>query len=217
MKKLLFAVSFVALCATASAAPITCTPAALGLNVLALNANPMPGCTGGGLLFDMFSVNSAPPGTTIFVSALGTGPIAFPAGFSLGFQITTPTPPVDTILQYRVSTVDGSLGIVGVDNAQNGVNTTIGEVVCDQAFVAGICATGHVIVNFSNPPVPNNAVQAFAARNQIFILKDISEPSTNSFISSFVNSQETNQVPEPASMALIGVGLLGLGLLRKRN
>ena len=124
--------------------------------------------------------------------------VSNPQGFSLGFQILTPTAPVDTILNYRVSTLDGSLSIVGVDNGQNGISTTIQEVVCDQAFSGGTCASGHVIANFSNPPTPNNTVVSLTGGgySQVFIMKDIAEPSTTSFISSFVNSHETsNAVP----------------------
>lgn len=184
------------------------------------------GCFGGGLLFDGFAVHSAPLGTNVYVSAIGTGSIIGSQGYSLGFQILTPTAPVDTILQYRVSTLNGSSSIIGVDNGQNGINTTIGELVCDQAFSAGgICATGHVIANFSNPPTPNNTLVLLSggARSQIFISKDIAEPTTNSFISSFVNSHqtggfnnETGTVPEPSTSLMFSFGILGMaGLARK--
>ena len=216
MKTLTLVLSLLALTTIASAAAVDCTlPApggAVGANVTSLTM----GCFGGGLLFDSFTVSSTPAGSSIFISAVGTAAVVSPQGFSLGFQITTPTPPVDTILQYRVSTLSGSASIVGVDNAQNGNNTTIGEVVCAVAFVSGICPTGQVIVNFSNPPTPNNTVVSFSPRNQIFILKDISEPTTNSFISSFVNSHETNIIPEPASALLLGLGLCAVaGISRK--
>src|SRR5437660_7044708 len=101
MRTWILVINLLALSTIASAAAVDCTlsaPAgAVGANVTSLSM----GCFGGGLLFDMFSVNSAPPGTSIFVSAIGTGSVVGPQGFSLGFQITTPTPPVDTILQYR--------------------------------------------------------------------------------------------------------------------
>jgi hypothetical protein len=217
MKTVILVVNLLALSTIASAAAVDCTLAtptgAIGANVTSLTM----GCFGGGLLFDMFAVDSAPPGTNIFVSALGTGPVASPQGFSLGFQILTPTAPVDTMFQYRVSTLNGAASIIGVDNGQNGINTTIGEVVCDQAFVGGICATGHVIANFSNPPTPNNTVvPLIGAQSQIFIMKDIAEPTRESFISSFVNSHETSTVPEPSTSLLLGFGLCGIaGLARK--
>ena len=195
-----------------NAAAIDCTTApAIGSNVLSLN--PM-GCFGGGLLFDTFSVSSAPPGTTVFLSAIGTGPVGSPQGFSLGFQITAPNPPVDTILQYRV-TAQAGFSIIDVDNAQNGVNTRIGEVVCSVAFVSGVCPTGNVLANFANPPT--TMPPAFAPQSVVYILKDVSEPSTNSFISSFVNSHETSGVPEPATLLLLGMGLVGIASLSRKT
>src|SRR5947209_13031924 len=103
--------------AISSAAPVPCLTA-VGSNVTTLAM----GCTLGPLLFDLFSVTSAPPGTTIFLSAIGT--VAANPNFSLGFQITTPAPPVDTIFTYRVSTLSGSPGISDVSNTHNGVSTT---------------------------------------------------------------------------------------------
>lgn len=152
MRNVALVVSFLALSTIAIAAPVDCSlPTAMGGAVGANVTSLTMGCFGGGLLFDSFSVNATPPGTNVFISAIGTGPVSGPQGFNLGFQITTSTPPVDTILQYHVSSLTGASTIIGVDNAHNGNNVTIGEVVCDQAFFGGTCATGHVLANFSIP------------------------------------------------------------------
>lgn len=206
MRMFLSLLGFSALCAVAVAAPVQCT------SVLGSNTNSLSmGCSLGGLLFDQFAVYSAPPGANIFLSAVGTGVAA--GGVNLGFQITTPAPPNDTIFQYRVSTLDGGPEVRGVDNFHNGAGgTRIGEVVCDQAFVAGICAAGHILANFANPPTTS---ATFAAQSQIYILKDISEPNENSFISNFINSHET---PEPSTALLLGLGLCGVAVCgRKRR
>ncbi len=204
MNKVILVLSLLASCTLAGAAPVDC------LTVLGSNTNTLVmGCSLGGLVFDQFSLTSAPLGSTIFLSALGTGVVS--GGVNLGFQITTPMPPVDTIFQYRVSTVDGSFQIDGVDNYHNGSgDTRIGEIVCDQAFVGGICF-GNVLANFANPPV---TAGRFSAQSQVFILKDISEPSANSFISNFVNSHET---PEPGTAMLIGAGLFGVAALARKR
>jgi hypothetical protein len=170
------------------------------------------GCTLGGLTFNNFSYSSAPAGSSVFLSALGTGIVN--GGVDLGFQLTTVTPPVDIMLFYSVS--NGGIGpsIVGVDNSQNGINTTIGELVCSVQFSSGICPSADVLANFSNPPTTS---ATFAPQSQVYIEKDISLPNGNSFISSFVNSQETSGVPEPASILLLGAGLVGIGLMSKRK
>lgn len=186
----------------ANASPVDCTTV-LNTNVLSIGS-----CSLNGLLFSQFLVNSTPTGSSIFLSAVGTGV----AGNStnLGFQITTPAPPSDTLFEYAVSTLSGAPGIIGVDNLQNGAGgTVIGELVCGTPFVAGICPTGSVLANFANPPT--NSAQ-FAPQPQVFILKDISLPISNSFISSFVNSVET---PEPGAALFTAIALSTLiGALR---
>lgn len=203
MRIAIFVLSVFVLGTHASAAPVDCM-SVLGSNTTSLSS----GCFLGGLLFDQFSVNSAPTGSNIFLSAVGTEVVA--GGVDLGFQITTPAPPADTIFQYRASTLDGGPRIDGVDLFHNGTDgTRIGEVVCDQAFVGGICADGHVLADFANPPITSGT---FSGQSQIFILKDIAEPTASSFVSNFVNSHET---PEPSTAPLIGAGLCGLAGLSR--
>jgi hypothetical protein len=86
------------------------------------------------MLFDQFAVNSTPPGSNIFLSAVGTGVVG--DSVNLGFQITTPAPPNDTLFQYRVSTLSGTPTITGVDNFQNGAGgVRISELVCAEPLV----------------------------------------------------------------------------------
>ena len=183
--------------------PALATPAGcntfFGTNVLA--ASLIPGCSFGNLVFDQFSVVSAPPGSTIFLSSIGSAVV--PSGVNLGFQITTPTPPVDTIFQYRITGYTN-----GVDNAHNASGSgKIQEIVCSVPFAGGICPTGFVLANFVNPPTN---IAFYAPQQVVYILKDISLPDTNSFISSFVNSAE---VPEPST---IGLALFGLAAISSR-
>lgn len=206
MKKLLCITAALTFsCVVASAAPVDC------LTVLNMDVTSLGECSLGGLLFDEFAVNSAPSGSTVFLSAVGTGVVG--ASVNLGFQITTPAPPVDTLFMYRVSTLSGAPAIVGVDNLHNGSgDTRIGEVVCATAFVGGVCPAGSVLANFANPP---ETLATFAGQSEIFILKDISVPTANSFISSFLNSHEA--VPEPGTTLLFALGLFSMaGIFRRR-
>jgi len=215
MKKIFSGIAFAvaAICLTSSAANalnVSCaTDAAIGLNVLAVGA-----CDLGGLTFSNFSV-APTPGSTVLLSSIGT------SGTSLGFQITTsynPGPPVvsaDTILQYMVT----GQGITGVDNENAGqVNAIIEEKVCNVAFTNGLCTGAGAILLADFTTGGNTANSAsFAAQSAIWILKDIQQNGSNAFISSFVNSHEVSGTPEPASLSMMGLGLLGLGLVGRRK
>jgi hypothetical protein len=175
------------------------------------------GCTIGNLLFDEFSVTSAPPGTTIFLSSTGTSIVT--GGVNLGFQITTPTPPVDTLFDYRVTALNNTI-INSVNTAHNGTgNTRIQELVCSVPLQGGICPNGDVLANFANPPDSN---ASFSPQGQIYVMQDISLSSSHDFISSYVSGNGTLQggaegtVPEPASAMLIGGGLIGIAALTRR-
>lgn len=187
----------------ASAAPVDCTTV-LNTNVLSIGA-----CSLNGLLFDQFLVNSVPSVSTIFLSSVGTGVVG--DSTNLGFQITTPTPPSDTLFEYRVSSLSGASTISGVDNLNNGSGgARIGELICAQPLVGGICPAGSVLADFANPP---DSLAQFAPQSVIFIEKDISLPAGNSFISSFVNSVE---MPEPATSFLAALGLFTIARRLRR-
>jgi hypothetical protein len=197
------------LAVSASAAPVDCTTV-FGSNVLALNPD---GCYLDGLVFDQFAVASAPPGGNVFLSSIGTQVSG--TWVNLGFQLTQPSSlPGDIILEYRVTAMNGAV-INGVDNAHNGIDVRIQEIVCSSALVAGGCPTGNVLANFANPPTPNSTLVPFADQTQVWIQKDIQFNTANAFISSFTNSHHV--VPEPATFAMLGGGLVMFALYRRRR
>jgi hypothetical protein len=210
--KLFFGIAVIlAISSFAMATPSTCDGLA-GTNVTTLSM----GCTYGNLLFSNFSVTSAPPGTTIFLSSIGT---SLSSGVNLGFQITTPLPPVDVLFNYTVAGLNGAT-INAVNNGHNGTgDTRIQELVCSVPLVNGVCPNSKVLANFVNPPISN---ATFSAQGQIYIMQDISLASRTDFISSYVNGQGATQggsqgtVPEPASATLIGGGLIGVAALTRR-
>jgi hypothetical protein len=216
MKKILsgIALAFAAVCMTSSLALATPTCIAdEGMDVTTIGS-----CTLGGLTFSSFTVNGVPnpPGTTIYLSSIGTQ--SGPGGeVDLGFQLATPwngttVTASDTVLMYSVT---GPGDIVGVNNLQSGgQGVVIQEIVCSVAFVSGNCSQTNQLANFSNPPTSSGT---FSAQSTIYILKDISQNGPNASISGFLNSVETSTVPEPATLSMMGLGLLGFGLMGRRR
>ena len=216
MRKIFSGIAFALAAACLTSSMSMATPIPVCTDVGTINTNvllmPMGSCTLGGLTFSSFSV-APTPGSTVILSSMGTG------GTSLGFQITTsydPGPPpvsADTILEYTVA----GANITGVDNQNGGqTNAIIEEKVCTNVFSsAGVCS-GTLLADFTTSGNSSNSV-TFAAQSTIYIFKDIQQNGANAFISSFVNSHEVSGVPEPASLSMMGLGLLGLGLVGRRK
>jgi hypothetical protein len=156
-------------------------------------------------------------GSTIGISSLLTNVTA--GEINLVFQINNA--PVtatsgDVILTYEVTG-----GIQGVDlllqatPGAGGGGVKITETACTVAFVGGACP-GTTLANYfatsTGNPASNSAT--FASTATVWIQKDISY--TNAAMSQFENSHATG-VPEPMTLSMMGLGLLGLGLIRRRQ
>jgi len=171
-----------------------------------------------GVLFSNFVVSASAgfTGSTIGISSLLTNVTA--GEINLVFQIANA--PItatngDVILTYEVTG-----GIQGVDmNFQatpgtGGGGVTITETACSSAFVGGRCS-GTTLANFfetSTGGVASGSA-AFAPTGDVWIQKDLTYE--NAKMSQFENSHAT--VPEPMTLSMMGLGLLGLGLMRRRQ
>lgn len=203
MKALRLVVVALMAVAVGSAAPL-CT---LGVgDVLTLNP---AGCSLGSMLFDNFSVSDNDAVTTYVVGING----AYSGGPNniLRFTISPSVPPaggVDIILGYRVS------ALVGVDVELGNFSglASVTEVACAVQPVAGICPAGSVLARIAATPGSPYAEAFFSPHSNVWIMKDINIPN-GATMSDFANS---HAIPEPVTLSLIGVGLLGLGLLRRR-
>lgn len=208
MKKILgcFALAFAAYCMSSS----TAVAATCAVNTEVLTAGFS--CTLGGLTFSNFSSNTTNP-LGIDIGAVDPGN---PVGISFNPNLPYGAPPVtDTYLQFKVTG-----GITGVSLSINGVaGSGVNENVCavQQSLVAmnlGTCSAGNILAaTFSaTPGNPNGAT--FALAQTAWIFKDI---QGGVGLLSEVNQGYASTVPEPMTLSMMGVGLLGLGVISRRR
>ena len=239
MKKLItLLILTMAFTMSAAAVPILCDSGIA--NVLDLNGGVPDdqGCTFGGKTFDQFSVSTTSPGGAQ-IGILDAVLRAIPGGMSVDLifsVITNPLvlipdvdDPIDILFGYRVRGTELS----GIDSA---IGTHTGSVsiienACAEEFAGVACGDLLASLAVSTPSLISNADEFSRLVDVFFVRKDIriglpielnitSAPliETHS-LSDFENSHHMNmnQVPEPASLLLLGSGLIGLAFLRRRK
>ena len=200
------AAAFWALPSKAMAVPICGEP-----NANVLDYNSVGGCTIDGLLFSDFAVDPI-PGSPNNLVAMGSGVVDGVVLFQLNPNLGLSTNLEDIHFFFKVSTLDGSASIFGVDLTVGGQGANIVESVCTGQWVLGIC-TGTLLTTLSADSGGFDD-GFFAPRSSIWVFKDIGVQGGTNAISSFTQSFH---VPDGAStLALLGLGLMGLGSLRRR-
>jgi hypothetical protein len=189
-------------------------------NVLAGNYS----CSLGGLTFDNFSAvpNWTPP-PSLVINIMGTS--NFTNGvvylnFNPNLWVDVGNPPLDVYFQFRVT---GSVN--QVDLRVLGTGAFISEYVCDdQGLDPNGGCWGDQLANLGNSS-GNPRVWAYFYQNQsyeegpIWVWKDInvhSTPGNPGMPGELSQFSQSFHVPEPLTLTLIGSGLLGFGLLRRR-
>lgn len=238
MKPLLVLVgTLFAMSATALATPIpTCVQNTLA-SYEALDATG--GCEINNLLFDNFSDMESSAGA----NQLNAGQITVTPDFTLldeGLQFTASwsvasPAAMDSAISFTVQTVNGADTLDDISLSATEVSTGNGLSGVIETYCVGSlkgagnhCPSTLDTISVSDPPGQNNGpvTQTYGLTNELSVTKDIDvssgfayngQPSTASISVVDNNYSQIGAVPEPISFVLVGAGLLGVGLMRRRS
>jgi len=211
MKKFLALLAFTVLSLTvASASQIPCTISGTTFNT-PVNGTTVVDC--GTLTFDTFLVANPTTGTSTpnpgQVDVLSTS--YFDTGSGQAYLEFNPNLQAAQDDEFSF-TVWG--GISSISMTVGGQNASIEETACTIALVNGVC-NGTVLGQIT---VQSNQTEQFAnfnTTNPVYIFKNINAGGPPGQLTEF--TQDFGTIPEPLSMLLMGSGLLGLGLVRRRS
>jgi len=163
-------------------------------------------CQVSGLVFSNFSASNAGgvPNPSVILSGAGQQ-----AGtIFLQFNPNLVNPPQDMYFRFKVTGYH-----IGADLHVGGAGASINEVVCGVPFVNDWCTQQNILANLTANSGGSAAAYYPGPANVAYVFKDINVSGANGHLTNF---NETFIVPEPVTLLLIGSGLVGLGLLRRR-
>ncbi len=187
----------------ASLAVVSAAPLCAGPQLLGDAANASFTCEIGGLTFGDFAVTPG-VGTPTVITLMTATQIGDWVYLTFNPSLTQNQ---DIWLNF---TVTGPLGGIDLGVARN--NAVVTEVACTGPITAGICSgteLGYLTVYSGG----TGSIEFVEPGNLTYIWKDIGV-GPGGELSAF--TQSFHVVPEPMTFALIGAGLLGLGLWRRK-
>lgn len=208
MKKILPCLAILAAVSFSGSVAKAATACSVGANVLTAGFS----CSVGGLTFSNFTSTNDNSSLGITIQTVNSD------GFTLSPNLPTNGNPSlnDINLQFKVAG-----GVTGVGLSLNGVSSAfVTERVCDAngfgAPGSGICADGNTLAFLTafGGGLPKSVT--FATADPIWIFKDINDGGAAlSEVTQVYTSSST--VPEPMTLSMMGVGLLGLSLISRRR
>jgi hypothetical protein len=154
--------------------------------------------------------------------------------FGASWDVSTPAS-LDSAISFTVQTVNGAATLDDISLSATETYTGNGIASVTESYCVGStnppahCPSSLQTIAVSDPPSNNNGpvTQTYGLTNALSVTKDIDvasggltlagAPSTASISVVDNNYSQISSVPEPFSFVLVGVGLLGVGLIKRRT